>query len=63
MKETILILLRITVIFILQLSGALMISAGLQMIWMPLSPIFNGLVLIYVGRGLYLELESEERRK
>ena len=63
MKETVRILLRITVIFILQLSGALMISAGLRMIWMPLSPIFNGLVLIYVGHCLYLELESEEVKK
>ena len=57
--ENLRMLLRITVIFIVQLAGVLMISEGLRMIWPPLSPIFNGAVLVYVGHCLYLELTSE----
>ena len=56
-------LLRITTIFILQLFGVLLISDGLRMVWPPLSPIFNGAVLVYVGHCLYLELTSEEIKK
>ena len=56
-------ILRITTIFILQLLGVLLISDGLRMVWPPLSPIFNGAVLVYVGHCLYLELTSEEIEK
>jgi hypothetical protein len=61
--ETFRTLLRITTFFVLQLLGVLLISDGLRMIWPPLSPIFNGAVLTYVGHCLYLELTSEEIKK
>lgn len=61
--ETFRTLLRITTVFVLQLLGVLLISDGLRMIWPPLSPIFNGAVLTYVGHCLYLELTSEEIKK
>ena len=57
--KNLLMLLRITTIFIVQLAGVLLISDGLRMIWPPLSPIFNGAVLVYVGHCLYFELTSE----
>lgn len=57
--ETLRMLLRITAIFTVQLTGVFLISDGLRMIWPPLSPIFNGAVLVYIGRCLYLELASE----
>lgn len=57
--ENLRMLLKITSIFIVQLVGALLVSDGLRMIWPPLSPIFNGLVLVYVGHCLYIELTSE----
>lgn len=57
--ENLRMLLRITSIFIMQLVGVLLVSDGLRMIWPPLSPIFNGLVLVYVGHCLYIELTSE----
>lgn len=61
--ETLIMLLRVSMIFILQLSGAAMISYGLGQIWFPLCPIFTGAVLIFIGHRLYLQLESEERKK
>ena len=61
--ENLRMLLKITSIFIVQLVGVLLVSDGLRMIWPPLSPIFNGLVLVYVGHCLYIELTSEGTNK
>lgn len=59
MATFLIVILRITVIFILQLSGALMVAYGLGAIWFPLCPVFCGAVLIFIGHRLYLQLESE----
>lgn len=61
--NTFMMLAKISVIFMLQLMGTLMVSDGLRMIWPPLSPVFNGVILIFIGHRLYLQLESEEVKK
>lgn len=50
-------------IFLLQLTGAILVGIGIGMIWMPLGWIYSGAVVFAFGHLLYRAMESEEIKK
>lgn len=50
-------------IFLLQLTGAVLVGLGVEMIWAPLGWIYSGAVLFIFGHLLYRVMESEEIKK
>ena len=50
-------------IFLLQLTGAVLVGLGVEMIWDPLGWIYSGAVMFVFGHLLYRVMESEEIKK
>ena len=50
-------------IFLLQLTGAILAGIGIGMIWMPLGWIYSGAAVFAFGHLLYRAMESEEIKK
>lgn len=50
-------------IFLLQLTGTVLVGLGVEMIWAPLGWIYSGAVLFIFGHLLYRVMESEEIKK
>lgn len=50
-------------IFLLQLTGAVLVGLGVEMIWAPLGWIYSGAVMFVFGHLLYRVMESEEIKK
>lgn len=50
-------------VFLLQLTGTVLVGWGVEMIWEPLGWIYSGAVLFIFGHLLYRVIESEEIKK
>lgn len=50
-------------IFLLQLTGAVLVGIGMEMIWQPLGWIYTGAAVFAFGHLLFRAVESEESKK
>lgn len=50
-------------IFLLQLTGVVLVGFGMEMIWEPLGWIYSGAAMFVFGHLLYRVMESEEIKK